>query len=140
MGKNLCLFRIGAPSATRCRSVLMGTMVLAALLGFAGCKKSEPAATEAPAPQPVAATNPTPVATPAAPASADAPAQAPAQANGEPDLKSLNRQYIGYVYRIHHGFKTVEEFAAAMNIKLVPPPPGKIYGFDSKGYIALLNQ
>jgi len=60
--------------------------------------------------------------------------------NAAPDLRALNRKLIQCVIAARHGFKTIDEFAAAANIQIPAPPPGKKYAFDKKGYIILVNQ
>jgi len=60
--------------------------------------------------------------------------------NAAPDLRALNRKLIQCVIAARHGFKTIDEFAAAANIQIPTPPPGKKYAFDKHGYIVLVNQ
>ena len=82
------------------------------------------------------------VSVPAATASTNTASAASANpnTNGQPDLRTLNRQFILYEMQNHAHFATLEEYMAAANVQFPPPPTGKKYAIDKRGYIVLVNQ
>jgi hypothetical protein len=129
-----------------CQPTRRGVFCLAFILGAAmfaaGCgngKNNGPAANVAPPPQTNQAAAPS-----VSPSSIENPQPAPAApmtnaSSTEPNLQQLNRALIGYIVRNHHRPKTFEEFAANANIQIPPPPAGKKYALNQKGYIILVD-
>ena len=107
---------------------------------LAGCSKAKAPSNVANTPPPAQSTNPEPAA--AAPDNPQLPPTAVADTttNGQPDFRGLNRQFISYEVQNRCHFKTIEEYAAAANVQFPPPPAGKKYALDKKGYIALVDR
>jgi hypothetical protein len=59
---------------------------------------------------------------------------------GEPNLAQINHAYIGWIMQTHRHAKTYEEFVAASGVQIAPPPAGKKFIIDKRGYIALVSQ
>jgi len=117
-------------------------LVLGAAMFVAGCgKKNEtpPVSTNAPSPQANQA-----AATPTAPGSAQNSQAAPAApatnaATASADLQSLNQQLIRWVVQNHQRPKSFEDFVARANVQVPPPPAGKKYVIDKRGFVALVD-
>jgi len=129
-----------------CQSTQVGAFHLALILGAAmfaaGCGKGKSAGPAANATPPTQ-TNQA-AAAPASPGSADnsPPTPTAPAANADaaaPNMQELNRALIRYVIRNHLRPKTFEEFAANANIQIPPPPAGKKYILNQKGYIVLVD-
>lgn len=110
-------------------------LVLGMALFVAGCGKTKDSSTSA-APAPQSTQN-----------SSTAPAAAPQTAtttqstnNPGPDLQKLNHALLQYVVRTHHKPASFDEFASQSGIHIPPPPAGKKYALDSRGFIILVNQ
>jgi len=116
--------------------------VLGAAVFVVGCgKKSEtpPVSTNAPAPQASQAATP-PESPGPAPNSQPAPATPAGNAStASPDLQALNQQMIRWVVANHQRPKSFEDFVARANIQVPPPPAGKKYVIDKRGFIALVD-
>ena len=107
-----------------------------------GCGKKESAApsgtTAAPqqtaTQETAAATAPSPPAyippTPAATAAAN---------NGTLVFQQLNRYVLQYRMQNHRNPASVEELAAFAGVQVPPPPPGKKYAFNNRGFIVLVD-
>jgi hypothetical protein len=134
--------RLDSLTATRCQSALLGALVLMALPGFCGCKKSKPPVAETPAPQATVDTNQSqaPAPAPTATENAPAPATVAASPDGTPDLKALNQAYIGWIVQNRQRPKNLDEFFKLSGIQFPPPPAGKKYVIDGSGFINLANQ
>jgi hypothetical protein len=124
------------------RGALWLALVLGAAMFAAGCgkgKSAAPAASATPPPQ----TNQAavqPVSTSPADNSPPAPAAPVANASTTgPNMQELNRALIGYIVHNHHRPKTFEEFAASGTIQIPPPPAGKKYTLNPRGYIILVD-
>jgi hypothetical protein len=59
--------------------------------------------------------------------------------NAAPDLQKLNHAMMQYVARNHYKPASIEEFAAKSGIEIPPPPPGKKYTMNSRGFIVLVD-
>jgi len=115
------------------RPLLRGLAIVAGVtVLLTGCNKAKSPPGEVSVPAPAASTN-------AAPADASA-AATDTTTNGQPDMRALNRQFISYELENHTHFKTLDEYQAAAHIQLPPPPAGKKYAIDKRGYITLANQ
>jgi len=108
-----------------------------------GCGKKESAAPSATTVAPeqtatqetAAATAPShPVYTPPMPTAAAANAD-----NGLTVLQQLNRSVIQYRIQNHRNPTSVEEVAAFAGVQVPPPPPGKKYVFNGKGFVVLVD-
>ena len=124
------------------RRVSYLVLVLGAAMFIAGCgRKTEPL--------PVSPTPPPPQANQdAVPPVSPGPAQNPQPAPGAPatnaatapaDLQSLNQQLIRWVVQNHQRPKSFEDFVARANIQVPPPPAGKKYVIDKRGFVALVD-
>jgi hypothetical protein len=125
--------------------LILLTLLVAGVAAFSGCGKKPPTAAstpnppdsaQAPASQPPVNNTAKPPQVYSAPAS---PAVVSTQ-NGEPDLKQINRAYVGWIMRTQKHAKTFEEFVTASGIQIPPPPAGKKFIIDKRGYIALVSQ
>ena len=117
-------------------------LVLGAAMFIAGCgKKSEtPPVSQTPPPSqasqaavPPVSPSPAQNAQPAPAAPATNAATAPA------DLQSLNQQLISWVVQNHQRPKSFEDCVARANIQVPPPPAGKKYVINSRGFVALVD-
>jgi hypothetical protein len=131
-------FQVNTTTATRCRSVLVGTMILTVLLGFTACKKSNPPTAQTP--PPVADTNPATTSMPQAPVSTPPPVEVPANPDGSVDLKALNHAYINWIVQTRQAPKSFEDYVSKSGVKVPLPPPGKKYVIDHNGFINLANK
>jgi hypothetical protein len=113
-------------------------IILAATMGAAGCKKSEPAPTPPAAPPP-ADTNAAPAAASPAPPAAAAPVVVASNPDGGADLKQLNHAYVGWVMQNRRRPQSFEEFVRLSGIQVPPPPAGKKYVIDGHGFINYAN-
>jgi hypothetical protein len=104
-----------------------------------GCGKKESAAPSATTAAPqqtatqetAAATAPShPVYTPPAAANLD---------NGKPILQQLNRSLLQFKIQHNRNPTSVEELAASAGVQIPPPPPGKKYAFNSRGWVVLVD-
>jgi len=111
------------------------------MLVLAGCGKPAPAKdTSGP---PAAPDHPSSIAAdPAASSRPAGPQAPPGTPTSQPPqgIRDMERVLVGYVIRTHHRPKTFEEFVAATNLQVPPPPAGKKYSLASNMHIVLVNQ
>ena len=113
------------------------SIALFAAVGCGKSSKSDPAAAAAPSPS-----DPT-----AAKMAATPPANwthPPANANhandsGPTQLQMLNRAVLGWKMEHHRQPRSIEDLASTADFQIPPPPAGKKYALDSKGFIILIN-
>ena len=134
-----------------CLVLAIGTIIFAA-----GCGKKDAASTPPPPATTTvtqtAASPETPAAATAAPAAAPEPANAgpvppaptmepvtAAPNNGMSFLQQLNRASITFKMQNRRNPSTPEELAAFAGVQLPPPPAGKNYAMNPKGYIVLVD-
>ena len=128
-----------------CQSTQMGMVCLALMLGAivlsAGCgkKSAPPVSNTSPAQTNQEAVSSQPA--PAAPGSAEnsQPAVVANPANNAADLKQLNRALVQWIIRNHQSPKNFEDFVARAQIQVAPPPAGKKYIIDKRGFVALVD-
>ncbi len=111
-----------------------------ALFAGAGCgKSSKTVPVAAPAPSASDSTAVKMAATP--PANwTQPPAKAnPAKDSGPTQLQMLNRAVLGWKMEHHRQPRSIEDFASTVGFQIPPPPEGKKYALDSKGFIILVN-
>ena len=138
-------------AAGLCLMLALSTAILAA-----GCGKKDAASTPPPPATTTvtqtAASPETPAAATAAPAAAAEPANAgpvppaptmepvtAAPNNGMSFLQQLNRASITFKMQNRRNPSTPEELAAFAGVQLPPPPAGKNYAMNPKGYIVLVD-
>lgn len=118
---------------------IIGILVFALVAGE-GCGKSSknvPPSVVAPSPSDsnavaLAATPPANWTHPSAPSSS-------AKDSGPTQLQMLNRAVLGWKMKNHRRPQSFEEFASTAGVQIPPPPAGKKYALDSKGFIILVN-
>jgi hypothetical protein len=129
-----------------CQSMQTKVFCLALVFGVAmfatGCgkKSAGPAASATPPPP---QTNQAAV-PPVSPSSTENSQPVPAAQAVNTDttaltLRDLNRALLKLRMQGHQRPKTFEEFAATTNIQIPPPPAGKKYTLNKKGYIILVD-
>ena len=113
---------------------------LACALGvLAGCSKHAAAISTDAAPAPADA-NAAQAAPESQPAAAAAPQPAVTATNSAPDLHLLNQALMGWVYKNGRRPASFEEFASSAGVQIPPPPAGKKYAFNGRGFIVLVNR
>jgi len=123
-------------------------LVLGAVIFATGCGKKEnaaPATTTVPTPAPTpqdttqpTTENTTPVPNQPGPPRAD-PAAAAKLDVSVPVLVQLNRAILRYRMQSNHNPGSVEEASAVTGIQLPPPPSGKKYILNRKGFVVLTD-
>jgi hypothetical protein len=121
---------------------LYALLVLLIATLAAGCKKDKPAPSEKPAspPEPAAAS---PAAAPPGPAPRPVnPVAIPPPENGDPNatLAVLTRELHRSMIGAKHLPASFEEFAAARNVNVPPPPPGKKYAISKQWRVVLVDR
>ena len=130
--------------------LVLGTLALAT-----GCGKKDNSS-PAPAPTNAAATTAAPEQTASpetTPSSATTTASAPSapgfvplkpSVSTDPNtglsfLQQLNRAVLSYRMQNHHNPATVDELATFAGVQLPPPPAGKKYAFNNRGWVVLVD-
>ena len=120
------------------RWILCLAVGLLAVILVSGCgKQSAVPVSSAPQPTNQTASTPAPSATPNSQVAPPTPADN-ANAAG-PNLQVLNHELMGWVLQNHRRPKSFEEFAANANVKIPPPPAGKKYTLNGRGFITLVD-
>ena len=117
-------------------------LVLGAAMFIAGCgKKSDTPPVSQTPPPPQASQAAVPPVSPSPAQNSEAAPAAPATnaATASADLQSLNQQLIRWVVQNHQRPKSFEDFVARANIQVPPPPAGKKYVINSRGFVALVD-
>jgi hypothetical protein len=124
------LVRPARGEATQC--VVSGlVLVLGISLFVAGCgKKETPPPVNAAAPVVSSNQPPPPQIRTEAPAGAEA---------GMAVIQQLNRAMVRYRMQHQSNPGSVEELASAAGIKLPPPPEGKKYAINNKGFVVVVD-
>ena len=107
-----------------------------------GCGKKESAAPSATtvAPEQTATQETAAATAPSQPVHTPVSATAAANAdNGLTVLQQMNRSVIQYRIQNHRNPTSVEEVAAFAGVQVPPPPPGKKYVFNGKGFVVLVD-
>jgi hypothetical protein len=137
----------GSARFSGCRSTHGWWYCLALAFGAAifasGCGKGNspgPAAGATPSPTQAVQDSSPPTASAARVNSQPVPA-APATnvASAPPDLRQLNQELIKWVVQNHQRPKSFEDFVARANVQVPPPPAGKRYVIDKRGFVALVD-
>jgi hypothetical protein len=110
--------RRATPARVICLALILGAAMFTTGCGKKGAEPAAGATATQPAGQGDATTNTT---------------------NAAPDLRKLNHAMMQYVARNHHKPANIEEFAAKSGIEIPPPPPGKKYAMNSRGFIVLVD-
>ena len=151
----LARFGDGRPTQRRVMSLVLG---LAAIMLASGCtkKSTPPVTTAAPPPTNETASAPATPEAPAAPVAAapvaapESPAPAAGAEGGPPpppvydttaptDLPSLNRALHVWIMNNRRRPKDFQDFASSAGVKIPPPPAGKKYTLNGKGFIILVD-
>jgi hypothetical protein len=121
------------------RRVLCFMLGLAVAILAAGCgkKSTAPVSNNAP-PPPTNETATAPVSPPPAPISQPT-ATVPAAKPAPPSVQALNHVLMGWIIQHHRHPKSFEDFAASANVQIPPPPAGKKYTLNSRGFIILVD-
>ena len=103
----------------------------------AGCGKSN-TPTASVAPPSADATSASPAPAPQVAASAQ-PAAVASQDIPKEEMQAMNRALLSWARANNRRPKTFQEFASSTDFQIPPPPAGKKYAFNGRGFIVLVD-
>lgn len=131
-------FRFGRFEHWKATGVI-GILTIALLAGEGCGKSSKSAPPSAAAPSPSDSKAAQVAATPPANWTRPPAISGSAADSGLTQVQALNRAVLGWKMKNHRQPRSFDDFASTAGFQIPPPPAGKKYALDSKGFIILVN-